>query len=151
MPQAVEVNPEPDFDVLSYLEAIESAHVHSRTHDVDHETSNSHSENQNAEKIVQTPEKYERMVSDGRTLIENVCPKENVPPQEDNGVTAQNGTMKTLGNGIPCKPQREGLSETLELPTLFQPLVLLVAGLRPVKVRGMDVGGCVVWVWAHVL
>ena len=130
MPQAVEVKPEPDFDVLLYLEAVESAYVDSKTHTIDHETTTSTPTNQDAGKFVQSAEKYERMVPEDHTVIENVHPPGDIR------VTTQNEKLHTLTNGIPCKLERGRFSATLELPKLFHPLVLMVAGLRPVKVRG---------------
>lgn len=128
MPQAVQVDPDLDFDVLSYLHAREVAHEDDiRAHGSDHDATSSHHES------TQPAERNEITEAGERGVSEKVRTTENVPPREDNGVTARNENTTTSTNGIPCKPQREGLCGPVELPALFQPLVLMVAGLRPVK------------------
>ncbi|XP_063864728.1 glycosyltransferase 1 domain-containing protein 1-like isoform X1 [Scylla paramamosain] len=133
MPQAVAVDPDLDFDVLSYMNAREAAHVDNRVHGSDHDTTTSHRENQGGEMSVQSAGRNKSTGGEECGASEKIRTTENVPPREDNGVTSRNENMNTRINGIPCKPQRERLSGPVELPALFQPLVLMVAGLRPVK------------------
>ncbi|XP_045112520.1 glycosyltransferase 1 domain-containing protein 1-like [Portunus trituberculatus] len=133
MPQAVVVDPNLDFDVLSYLNAKEAAHVENRAHSSDHDTATLHHENKGAEKSVQSAGRNESTRLEECSALGKFCTTENVPPHEGKGATARNENVNTRTNGILCKPQMEGLSGLVELPALFQPLVLMVAGLRPVK------------------
>ena len=139
IPQAVAVDPNLDFDVLSYLNAKDTAHLDNRAHGSNHDTTTLHHENHGGEESIQSAGKNESTRLEECGALGRVCTTENVPPRQGNGVTARNESTNTRTNGIPCKPQREGLSGPVELPALFQPLVLMVAGLRPVKVSSVGV------------
>lgn len=134
LPQAVQVNPDPDFDVLSYLESVEAAHVATTTSRGEQETRKTSVSDRDAEMESGPVERKEKTVTEGNRINKNSSLRENGMSRESKGVSAQNICSETLINDISQNQQHKKLPGTLEpLPDVFNPLVLLVAGLRPVK------------------
>lgn len=136
LPQAVVVDPCPEFDVLSYLKTLDDAH---EKHRVLHDDKSdlSHSIDYNVVIKDDFDKCYNYSSKDWTSVRENGSFRENTRYCEAHGGLSQNCTKSVdpAGDGPDTRPQERSVREEVQgLPTMFQPLVLLVAGLRPVKV-----------------
>lgn len=139
LPQSVIVDPCPDIDIVHYLKTLDNSHCMRHDKYSSSELRSSESHNNNDVKC-----------SDGGEVIskelpknsgggeENECKKENDLDLTCKGKLVQNYDSQSTSPSHTTSTSPQGKTvhdEEAELPAEFYPLVLLVAGLRPVKVR----------------
>ncbi|XP_071531173.1 glycosyltransferase 1 domain-containing protein 1-like [Panulirus ornatus] len=138
LPQAVLVDPSPDVDVSAYLKTLDNDHEKHRP--LYNDQMSELSQNVDSKVTitnVSVKENYIHPSKDRTSVKENDAPRENVYCCEvlPGGLKQNNKSTETLQKGKSITPLQEMSSpESIhDLPEIFQPLVLLVAGLRPVK------------------
>lgn len=127
------MNPDQDFNVLSYLESVDAEHLTSRKSKKEKETwktgINMNNLNLESESLRET-----RLAETCPSSKENGCYMEKIIRKEDSVISLQNNSG-TSTDVTRWEHKKQYLSNPTELlPDGFQPLVLLVAGIRPVKV-----------------